>query len=39
MDTNLIAPLAPSLSPLGGERVATGRVRGSFSIRVHPWLY
>ena len=30
------APLAPSLSPPGGERVATGRVRGFlFQIRVN----
>ena len=33
------APLAPSLSPFGGERVATGQVRGLlFQIRIHPWL-
>ena len=37
MNTNKMnAPLAPSLSPPGGERVATGRVRGFlFQIRVN----
>lgn len=32
------APLTPSLSPPGGERVATSQVKGLlFQIRVHPW--
>jgi hypothetical protein len=37
MMKEIVVPLAPSLSPPGGERVATGRVRGLIFLQKTGW--